>query len=609
MLSMMGANTSVSALATMMDEKMDSHHRYFMSSHLTGSAIRLSSGATAKPFMLDGAEGYHGLTFTSSTVVGFPVGFDGHGYITPVDVEMSTDTMSTVAKPSMSAPKSSIVIVPSETASTENLTSSSLPLAAPSSPAGNSVATPHASVAPEMIGATVSGTVSTQSLSTTEPSSTQGAVTKASTTLQTSPAASSSSPSSSSEPTATWLGTAWCHEHPQCKQEEEKEERHRGLIAGSVIGAIGFGVLVFAVVMFVRRRRRRHRDKGIEGAAVWSDKSKTGSQSSTNHTKQESSEDAVINQIRGRSRERSLERLGQPGPAIGTDGALEALERKTAAYPHSQGHIHNRSDSKFSNASSDPFRTPIDEPFSQDRATDSKIGLALSRYSTAEAKQQYSKQPFPSNHTHTVVQGTLPPPTSLKRDSSLSAHTSAKDPEEPLEICNARVVRTARRHSFTPRIINIVAGQSTSQERISNSNDRNQSSELGRRTSTRARSASPAKVLSAYSGSPAKLNAHFGIETWGMEQGRTSSKRLGINRAGSGSSANLRGRKAEVEREGLTSYPPTSYPRLGRTLSAVKRTIRADRERAFSGEGSTQWASKGCDEFREASPRTGQTMD
>lgn len=582
----MRSNTSASALGTTMDEKMHSRHRHFMSSHLTRSVVRPSSGATAMPLVLDGAEGAHDLTFTSSTVVDFPVGFDGNGFITPsVDVEMSTDTMLTVTKPSMSAPEASIVVVPSDTASTENLTSSLVPSVALSSSAGNSVTTSHASVTSEMIGATVSGTASTQSLSTSRRSSTEGAVIKASTTLQTSLTASSSS--SSSQYTATWLGTAWCHKHPRCKQEEEKEERHRGVIAGSVIGVIGFGVLVFAVVMLVRRRRRRHhRDKGIEGAAVWSDKSKTVSQSSTNHTKQESLESAVMNQTRGRSRERSPERLGQPGPAISTDGALEALERKTAAYPHSQGYNHNRSDSKFSNASSDPFRTPINEPFSQDRPTDSKIGLALSRYSTAEAKQQYSEQLFPINHTYTVVQDPPPPPTDHKRDSSLSARTAAKDPEEQPEICNARVVRTARRHSFTPRIINIVAGQSTSQERTSNNNDRNQSSEPGRRTSTRARSASPAKVLSAYSGSPAKLNAHFGIETWGMEQGRTSSERLGIDRAGSGSGASVRGRNAEVEREGHTSYPPTSYPRLGRTLSAVKRTIRAGKERAFSGESS-----------------------
>jgi len=60
-----------------------------------------------------------------------------------------------------------------------------------------------------------------------------------------------------------------------------------------------------------------------------------------------------------------------------------------------------------------------------------------------------------------------------------------------------------------------------------------------------------------------------------------------------GTRATVRGRNAEVELQGHASYPPTSYPQLGRTLSAVKRTLRADQERAFSGASSTQWAASG----------------
>lgn len=68
-----------------------------------------------------------------------------------------------------------------------------------------------------------------------------------------------------------------------------------------------------------------------------------------------------------------------------------------------------------------------------------------------------------------------------------------------------------------------------------------------------------------------------------------------MERAGAG--ATVRGRNAQVEQQEHASYPPTSYPQLGRTLSAVKRTIRADQERAFSGASSTRWAAKGCGEL------------
>lgn len=74
-----------------------------------------------------------------------------------------------------------------------------------------------------------------------------------------------------------------------------------------------------------------------------------------------------------------------------------------------------------------------------------------------------------------------------------------------------------------------------------------------------------------------------------MGAGRTSSERGRIERAGSGGST--RGRQGErttgteQEQKGGVSYPPSIYPKLGRTLSAVKRTIRADKERAFSGTG------------------------
>lgn len=345
--------------------------------------------------------------------------------------------------------------------------------------------------------------------------------------------------------------------------------------------------------MLRRRQRRRNREKEVEGTTNWSDESKTPSRSSTHHTKNDSSEDTRTGETPHTSRQKSLNLFEEPGPAIATDGALETLHRKCGAYPVPQRYSHRTSEPTWSDASSDPFRSPVDGDIEPCQPTNSKIGLALSRYSTADTTGTFAvcRPPSPTKpattfdvlrgqpHNVNMVQ--------LNRDSSLSARTDDKHNEDKVEICNARLVPTARRHSLTPRIINIVASRNSSKDRASMGSDESSERGRGAQIATRARSASPTKVQLAYTGSPAKLNAHFGIETWEMQHCRMSPDSLELEHMNSNGSISKRPyeRARGPSRERHINYPPTSYPKLGRTLSAVKRTIRANKDGAFSAGG------------------------
>ncbi|KAK5951146.1 hypothetical protein OHC33_007899 [Knufia fluminis] len=589
-------------MGRLLNDKIPQRHGYTMTSHPLKPDIVSSAGLAKMPSMF-GDLSDEALS-SSTTVLAPPIRHESTVQTSIFNLETVTEAVqtSTIGGNFAGPPVSEPLILPSE-ATTQS--SSISPLQSDLFPSGpDPFATTQPASITTRLAASAAGeaTPSSPAMTTSQVSAAEPVAPTPRTTLQTSLTSTSSMASQSTSVNPTEIATPECQHDPACAEEQKGASHNRGTIVGPVLGAIAFLVLVFAAYMLFRRRRRRNKQKKLEAAAIWSDKSTRNSQASTNVAKEEAHKDNRDTQERGRSRIKSLEILGEPGPTIPTDGALETLHRKSAPYPPQDQTQTRRASTlsrTWSNASSDPFRTPPN----QDQPNKSRIGLALTRYSTADTTRTRPVSPIKPQKPNTIVlqnHNAAINHNKSNRTSTLSAQTdgTARDTieaetEQP-KICKARLVLTARRHSFTPRIINIVAGQNGSRSRSRsrsrdglNSNEANTNGQ--RRISDRARSASPAGHGYGYAGSPAKLNAHFGIETWGMGAGRTSSERGRIERAGSGGST--RGRQGErttgteQEQKGGVSYPPSSYPKLGRTLSAVKRTIRADKERAFSGTG------------------------
>lgn len=107
----------------------------------------------------------------------------------------------------------------------------------------------------------------------------------------------------------------------------------------------------------------------------------------------------------------------------------------------------------------------------------------------------------------------------VQRTPHRSSYVSVQSDAQTFFVGQAR---TARRHSLTPRIINIVSSSNAGNDTINSTAYHRPEHDQNRRLSIRARSASPAKPV-VYSGSPANLNAGFGIDTCDREPGQASS--------------------------------------------------------------------------------------
>lgn len=482
---------------------------------------------------------------------------------------------------------------------------------------------PSGSSTTTTIGPTPSGRASTQS--TTLDTSTAIPSQKNMPPVVSVSSSSSSTFSMFSPPTPTSspeLASQQCHEDPVCAARETDEAHRRSVIAGSVVGVVGGCVIIFALVMCWRKKLRRRR--AAFGAVDWlSDKPKART---SDDTPQEQDRIPVATTMEPD--------LGEPGPAL-TRREPHKMPADTRGRSPRQRPVQqytkltsrDRSHSRHSGLS-DPFRTPTEPRKNSAISLDgqmigeaggidptrSQIGLALTRYSTANTEVEPATTCPPSlsktdaNSSEYLDHDNLA--SNHNRVSSISAISNGTDithkDDDPhahvLYIGKARPAKLSslRRHSLTPRIINIVANTHSRSRRGADGagSDRSDdevdtdtapTSVNATKSTLRARSASPMKSTNAYSGSPVKLTNHFGIVTWGRESepGRTSSEIQGRTRLPSRAREQTRfsrGRsvKEETAKDLHISYPPTSYPMLGRTMSEVKRTLKERKEKAFT---------------------------
>lgn len=419
-------------------------------------------------------------------------------------------------------------------------------------------------------------------------------------TLSTTLLASDTLPSTAT-PEPTEFGTTQCEKDPLCEGEALIEEDRRGVIAGSVVGSVGAAVLLFAIFMFIRRKGWNKKRENGSGKRWKTDTQTTGSTqlpkqdletAQVNHTERQTN---AISQSTTRGRNSSL---GEPGPALFDRAGNRMLNRSLEANSLSTTGDYTVPPPyrlSVTTIGSDPFHTPAEvngsfdgsHETSDDRPSHSQIGLALTPYSTTNSAPRndlVQRLSVPSSSQH-------PAESQHKRTSSLSAQTDVTDIDKENEprtlfIGTAKPTKlpNVRRHSLTPRIVNIVAG-SGSRDRMqsdgagsdrSDNDDTESCPKPGKRRTTRARSSSPMKGSTLYGGSPAKLNSHFGIQTLnlGREPGRTSSELQGHSRGSSKDSMHGRGRtlqrKSSNDDDGSISYPPSSYPLSERTMGETK---------------------------------------
>lgn len=377
------------------------------------------------------------------------------------------------------------------------------------------------------------------------------------------------------ETTQAEPGSPQCTSDPACVAHTNDEAHRRGIIAGSVIAVFAAGCIIFGLYMFIRRKlhtpiKRKEEPGWIEVKP----KRKSFLIEKVRPEKDISNAPADLVRLQERPHP-AVRPLGEPGPAVSTKPRQRLPDYRVDAT------------NRLSNTStlSDPFRTPEDTQLNQ-----SQIGLAVSRYSSTIDRPL----PIPPQSHLTLPVRATDEEDTLKRASSFTTQTEDTDKEnEPrtLFIGTAQPTRlaSARRHSLTPRIVNIVAGSGNKDRLRSDGADDSGDEGLSKRSTFRARSSSPMKSSKLYSGSPAKLNTHFGIQTWGREAGRTSSELLRHARDGSDDSMAGRGRPRERKSDqriddGDIKSPPTSFTLLGRTLSEAKRKLR-------NSDGTTSSAS------------------
>lgn len=383
-----------------------------------------------------------------------------------------------------------------------------------------------------------------------------------------------SSPRSTAQQTYAGYGSLTCDNGQGCAAMERSKDSQSGMIAGAVIGAVAGIALILAAFMLWRRKRKRVAKRPYaESDSVWHKLSRSDGATST-------ATDVGIAGEQKNSRDRDL---GEPGPSFDF-GEISTTNPKTISSYSVLQNGQKTSQATWSRNSLDRFY-PTAGTKNDEHNTRSKIGIALTRYSTTDSAVPLSR---PFTLTNCPTDPTVPKeniPQGHKRHSSVSAQSDATI-RQKAEVVYVGKARTARRHSLTPRVINIVAaGGSCDQLDLSRNNSDSSSSAQDNlnRDSIRSRSMSPNKMLSGnasfVNGLSDRLNTKSSDEA--------SPQNDQINRSSTTKTASkdlsecpmipTRGRSMKRRAD-----QHISYSNLGKTMSEVKRTIREKGDSAFA---------------------------
>lgn len=283
--------------------------------------------------------------------------------------------------------------------------------------------------------------------------------------------------------------------------------------------------------------------------------------------------------------------LGKPGPAFNFYG-MEPKGIRLSASDVPMPNYKRMSNMSWHERPVNPFSS-IASTTTENQITGSKIGIALTRYSTVESSLPLSN-PISPMKEHKICDdyGTdLNPNHHRHSSTSISSDATARfDPQ----VTPLQTATIARRHSLTPRIINIVAASGSS-DQVSGGETKHNNESPGcndiNRNSLRSRSMSPSRFLLGYASFTDEISDHR------AEPRPHTQKTSQDSNSQSDSSASTkatvvdmtkypiipnRGRSVKRTAEAHISSPPTSYPNLGKTMADVKKTIREKGSAAFA---------------------------
>lgn len=386
-----------------------------------------------------------------------------------------------------------------------------------------------------------------------------------------------SSTQSSAQPSTSGDGTLDCNSTSGCVSIEEQHKDHLSSIIGIVVGVVMAVVLICVAYILWRWRRRRttRQADALEKRSVWHKKLKSDGAIST-ATNTEFKDQEATNMYEDND-------LGEPGPAFNFYG-IEAEDTTKSDIGNPMHHRKRLSESSWYDRPMSAFRSTTSSDQGR-RSIGSKIGIALTRYSTAESTAPLS-QPIPSAKQHKAQNSQETNLNSHQRNSSASIQSDATTRKDD-DVYYVGKALTARRHSLTPRVINIVAASNSTDKLGLGSNKGGSISSTLKDDSFRSRSMSPNKLLSGYASFIDELAGRVHTPPQQMASQDNRIKRSSTTKAEVAGPAKYpiipdRGRSVKRHADQHISYPPTSYPKLGKTMSEVKRTIREKGDSAFA---------------------------
>lgn len=346
------------------------------------------------------------------------------------------------------------------------------------------------------------------------------------------------------------------------------------------------GIILVAMAWFFwrwRRRRIARQSRSGKKRSSWPKLWKLGrGESTTAEANLKSQQDAHL---------KVTNDLGEPGPAFDFY-RTEAKRRSTASDDVPMHKYTGMTAASWYDRPIDPFSSTASNT-TESQITGSKIGIALTRYSTAESTLPLSN-PTSTTKEHKVYDDSS---TDLDgnhhRHSSTSISSDATTRFDP-QVTPLQTATIARRHSLTPRIINIVAASGSSDRVTGGGNKHNNESpgcDDNNRNSFRSRSMSPSKLLSGYASFVDEISDHRAKRrSRAQTTSQDSTNQCDLSASTKATAVDMtkypitptRGRSMKRTAEAHISFPPTSYPNLGKTMADVKKTIREKGGAAFA---------------------------
>lgn len=355
-------------------------------------------------------------------------------------------------------------------------------------------------------------------------------------------------------------------------------------------------VFVLAACCLLWRLKSKRHFKGVE---ISKERPRWGKSLENNATSTRNSEINLDNQ---QTMLKDDLNLGEPGPALAftLHGRRSESRDDFPKFEDTLTYSYGQNRSSWYDRNMDPFHSATSTNIGSEKSN-SKVGIASTRSSTAESGLPLAVPKQPVREHEIPHDARKLPDGEVNRKSSTSVSSEATIHFDP----HVRVAMTQaiRRHSLTPRVINIVAARGDSDHEAKHGDEPSTETTINH-SPFRSRSMSPSKLLfghTTFVNNTTRQDAEemFRIQTaLDTTKGRNDPSSLTITHAGDVIRYPVipdRGRSLKRMAGTHFSLPHTAYPDLGKTMADVKKTIREQGGAAFASS----------ENLREAARRSG----